>query len=95
MNTNRKPTKNESLMATALLATAFVVTNVRSRNHADQPMHRNRHVANELPVSTTQTSGLLPRLNAAIDRNVVAIFHCAIPSGLEPRDFDLNDLTQE
>ena len=97
MKPNRENRKRESLMASTLLATAFVITSARSRSHSER-MYQVHQADTGTELEHVRSAhryhiGRVRWLIAAIDRRVATYFHCAIPDGLEPQDFDLSDLT--
>lgn len=82
-------------MASALLAVAFVVTTSRNRGVAEKPTPISRDVADAGALATAhRLAGWRQSLAQFVDRQLLRFFHCALPSGLDPHDFDLSDLTK-
>ena len=94
MRANRHQSTSQPVMATALLAVAFVAIAARERASNERFGER---LAQAKPMHTPRlTNQVIPwprRLVQAIDRQIIRHFHCALPSGLEPEDFDLSNLT--
>ncbi|MCB0061144.1 MAG: hypothetical protein KDE19_03480 [Caldilineaceae bacterium] len=86
MKSKNHSSTTQPLMASALLAVAFVVTTSRTRvAHGPQPY-----------VATVATENVPTpwrrRIAEVVDRQLIRLFHCALPSGLEFQDLDLSDL---
>ncbi len=94
MRSNRQQSTTQPLMTTALLAVAFMAVSARERAINEQPGERFAQ-ANSIntPRLADQSLPWHQRLVQAIARQISRHFYCALPSGLEPQDFDLSDLS--
>lgn len=97
MKTYRDNSKRESLIASTLLATAFVVTAARSRAQSGRTYQVTHAVDDRAKIDNVRSAPIhrtrfIHKFIAAIDHRFAGYFHCAIPNGLEPRDFELSDL---
>lgn len=80
-------------MASALLAVAFVVTTSRNRTVHEAHSHKVDLVAERAQAPLVDRSHpWYQSLAQQVEQQLMRLFHCAIPDGLDRHDFDLGDL---
>jgi hypothetical protein len=83
---------SQPVIASALLAVAFVVISSREQAYTEADIDRTPPAKCQEFAGEVQSQRWYERFSRAVDRWLIKLFHCALPSGLEPKDLDLYNL---